>query len=333
MSGTGSGVPIIPASIYAGAGYNLATYRNRFLQVLEQRSELRSSPAFTDAMILSRVNEAILEICTRNKLLQKVSSVAANALSISAFLPSDILNGEIYALSITDANGVLIAKPDRITARSMFDRQSLGLTPGVPLYWCTGMEAGRVSYYPALSTSALIKYQYLARPNVLSRMVWNEAFTANATAGSGTVTATMAGYVTGSIAPGDEIGFVTSAQIDGSTIDGLREVPVQWSMVKSITSDGGNSYTITLESAYEGVTVAGAMFVTAQASIVEQVIHGVLENLPGELAAGLHLQTTEPSLYQSVMASIQERLALYAIPQPGVLSGSWKPSLNTNFLR
>jgi len=269
-------------------GFNLQTYKDRFLAVTRAGLHSRESSAeVDDSYVFGYLNEA--QALWQDRL--KVVKVRDTSLSLTSgtatyALPATVLGQEIETVSIADSTNGTWSRPPltRVTfdqLQLMFD---LGAPEsGTPQYWALDLTNERLFWLlpkPSYTRANAIAITYRGQAPQLLRCYNQSAITVlTATYAGSDKTITLTGGSPGAanIVAGDEFGVCASLQSDGGAVGG-SPAPPHWYEIATYAG----STAIVLQSAWNQVSISSgtSRFITAQVSEVERT-------LPGKMGFGI----------------------------------------------
>ena len=274
-------------------GYNLWTYRDQVIYLMESRMNSGASADMTEPVLLRAINDAHLEACRLAGFRRSTElSVDVVASKFNYTIPSQVLHDKI--VQIRYGNG-----DDWRPLMQISLERFLSLYPtstyqtGDPIHFCV-VPYSRTFWVGPTPTQALtggIKVVAETLPDPLYRLYQSSKDTFTAAIAHGSDVVTFSGALTGMIQPGDEIGFVPLAQSDATALEGAS--PVEWYTIATVASPQAS---LTLSEIYEGPTLTASGFIVAQVPSLEYACPGLYGFMVPQLAASRLLATRNPDM-------------------------------------
>ncbi len=273
-------------------GYNLWTWRDFVLFLLESRMDAAASPDIVEPLLFRFLNDAHLEAC-RLAGFRRSSEIAVDAVAgqYEYDIPPSVLADRIVHVRFNsgDASWVpLTFVSPRIFAELIPDPSVLG----VPRYY-TVIPDSRVYLLgptPDASGSDTIRLVAETMPETLIRLYRSSQYSVTATMTNGSRVVSLSSAVSaGQIVAGDEFGVALTTQSDGSSM--LGATPSLWFPVESLDVA---LTSVTLTEPYSGESASGVHFFSAQVPAIERMFPGMYGNHVAELAVARILSTRSP---------------------------------------
>lgn len=273
-------------------GYNLWTWRDFVLFLMESRMDAAASPDLVEPLLFRFLNDAHLEAC-RLAGFRRSSEIAVDAVAgqYEYDIPSSVLADRIVHVRFNsgDTSWVpLTFVSPRIFAELIPDPSVLG----VPRYY-TVIPDSRVYLLgptPETSGSDTIRLVAETMPESLSRLYRSSQHNVTASLTNGSRVVPLSSAVSADqIAAGDEFGVALTTQSDGSSIHGAT--PSLWFVVESLDVA---LTSLTLAEPYPGASVSSVNFFSAQVPAIERMFPGLYGYLVAELAVARILSTRAP---------------------------------------
>ena len=299
--------PIVSAAASAVSslrGYNLWTYRDQVIYLMESRMNSGASADMTEPVLLRALNDAHLEACRLAGFRRSTElSVDTAAATFGYALPAQVLHDKVVQIRYgtgTDWRPLMQISMERfLTLYPTGTAQT-----GDPIHFCV-VPYSRTFWVGPTPTQAVVgalKIVAETLPDPLWRLYQSTRDTITAALANGSDAVTFSGAATGSIQPGDEIGFVPTLQSDASVLDGAS--PVQWYTISTVADP---LTTITLGETYGGPALTASGFIVSQVPSLEYACPGLYGFMVPQLAASRLLTTRNPDM--------ADRLRMEAIQQ------------------
>lgn len=269
-------------------GYNLLTYRARWLRLVQPGRALLASgdvahpdPDFLDAINAAQTwfNDQVRLITARHETTDLVAGTATYS------VPTGLLGGQIERVERLNSASEWVE-----LERVAWDQINQGNEgQGTPTAWAQDRSSLRqVRLYPtpdAAGTDSL-RFTYGSAPTWLERL-YEPSVTASLTHGSATV-ALSGAPDTSLVAALDEFGLLPTAQSDGTAVSGVP--PARWYQIAEVDA---STPSLTLSEAWAGATISVQSWVSAQVPDVERLYPGKLRYLLCYYAAAETLETED----------------------------------------
>jgi hypothetical protein len=285
-------------------GYNLWTYRDHVIYLLESRMNTGASADMTEPVLLRALNDAHLEACRiagfRRSTELLVNTVAAQ---FNYALPAQVMHDKI--VQIRYGSGENWCPLTRISLERFMEIFPTGTTQtGAPSYYAVVPYSRSfwVGPTPDQSLTGAIKIVAETLPDPLCRVYQSSRDTVTAAIANGSNVVTFSGTATGEFLPGDEIGFIPTVQSDASLLDGAS--PVQWYTVSTVANP---QTALSLGETYGGRALTASGFIVAQVPHLEYACPGLYGFMVPQLAAARLLTTRNPD--------VADRLRMEAVQQ------------------
>jgi hypothetical protein len=275
------------------AGYNLATYKDRLLYLVEGHIGLDSSPAHPDPLLFQKMMEAERELLRlAGRRVAETATGEINVVSGTALydLPGPRLR-EVYYKQPTGLWKRLVRR-DLKALQDLFGFAGTDVpdSPGEPAYWSVDDVARKILLLPVpdVSQSLGLSLTYDAGPTPLERLLNDSGVTASTGAESARVT--LSASIAGRYAVGDEFGIVATLQTDGTAIPNPLSPHVWYAITDkeevAATQNAAAYTTLTVAHTFTAAA-SGLRFVVAQVPDVEHDMPGEWGMAIPDYAAGL----------------------------------------------
>lgn len=270
-------------------GYNLMTYRARWLRLIEPGRAYLYGPSAAnyDADFLASINEAQDWITDRIGMLRERDATTDVVASTRDYaVPDGLFGGRIESVERLDDNGDW-QRLDLVAWTEIADGNE---DAGTPVKWApdpTNLRQIRLYPVPDTAQTNGLRFLFNPAPTRLERL-YEPSVTASVTNGATAVTLSGSPDTT-LFQANDEFGLLPTTQSDGSTVSGVP--PRRWYQIESVTDTA-----VVLSEAYTGATASGQSWVSGQVPDFERLYPGKLRAALVYLAASISLETTDPNL-------------------------------------
>lgn len=314
-------------------GYNLQTYKQRFLQHIENRHGTDSSFTIPDSLIFSYLGEAYRIIQEEKELVLKTDAFENLESGVAAYdIPYDMTGWRVKTLFVKNSSGDTVNTPlTQITINEFQRRYGPGTSAdtGVPHTFAIDQEVLRgIVLYPTpnyAASSGLIFSNVGIVGDSLFRIYNQTAITAAVLVG--TTTVDLSAPVSGFLNVGDEFGVVPTTQTDGQNIP--DDIPRKWFRISVVVS----TTELTLANAYDLTSnETAARFILSQVPTIEERYSGVIGWAPVDFMLSEYYRSRDPQLSLILRAQFDRFVQNMTLDQAwGVDDMRPSPSLQVPF--
>lgn len=290
-------VPIetpVSSSSVAGrsSGYNLWTWRDYVMYLLESRMNSAASADLTESVLLRVLNDAHLEACRLAQFRRSTEfSIDAVSGTRAYSLPATTMQDKVVQVRFGD--GSTFSPLSMLPVDRFLEMYQDGAETGTPRYYTIvpGVRQFWVGPTPDASVTGGLRLIAQTVPDPLSRLCQSYSHSVTASVTTGSATVTLSGTLAADVQMGDEFGIVPTLQSDASEM--VEASPQEWRVISAVSSP---ITSLTLAEVYTGPTLTAAAFVTAQVPSLESAYPGQYGMMIPQLAAARLLSTRDPNL-------------------------------------
>ena len=295
-------------------GYNLQTYKDRFLRQAFGWEDFSTLPAgLGEGTMLALLNDALLEIHRRLDVSTFLERQNLTVNKISYDIPTTLLGRRIDLVERLGETGnsrtALVGIPYSQFI-SLYDPDNPTENTGNPIHWTFSVAASQVqidtqdqkqillgpppkySRTNGLIITASVQPDMVGRNYQSANPATGSAITASINLGDSSITISDSAPAAVEIQTNDEIGIVPIRQSDGSALS--TRSPRRWYRITETTA---SSTLLTITPLYNERTTIGSpddSFITAEVPEIEQLVPGLIGMLPVDMALAEYFRRSDP---------------------------------------
>lgn len=289
------GDPILPASTPVASamrGYNLWTWRDYVVYLLESRMNSASSADLTESVLLRALNDAHQEACRLAQFRRSTEfSVDAVAGTRAYPLPPSVAHDKVVQVRYGD--GSTFQPLAMLPVDRFMELFQEGVETGTPRYYTIvpGVRQFWLGPTPEASVTDAIRMIAQTLPDPLSRICQSVAHSVTASLTGGSSVVTLSSSLPVEVQAGDEFGLIPTVQSDAAAM--TEATPQTWYTIQTVPNPIAS---LTLAETYQGPSLALASFIVAQVPSIEFAFPGQYGMMIPQLAAARLLATRDPNL-------------------------------------
>ena len=289
------GTPVVPASSNTASalrGYNLWTWRDYVMYLLESRMTTSASADLTEPVLLRVLNDAHQEACRLSHFRRSTEFSIDSVVGTRDYvLPPSVAHDKVVQVRYGD--GSIFQPLAMLPVDRFLEMFQDGAETGTPRYYTVipGVRQFWVGPTPDSSVTDAIRLIAQTLPDPLYRLCQSTAHSVTASLTSGSSVVTLSGTLPVEVQAGDEFGLIPVDQSDAADL--VEATPSLWYTIQSLTNPVSS---LTLAQTYLGPTVTRASFIIAQVPSIEFAFPGQYGMMIPQLAAARLLATRDPNL-------------------------------------